>query len=328
MRRQAPPLEAIEAFIVATRAPSFRAAADRLALSPSAFTRRIQALESFVGTPLFCRDGGSASLTAAGERYRCDVEPAVDAIRRATVDLRAARAGGTIRVMTSQAFAAGWLLPNLPSFVAGAGNIRVEIDSRRDIAALRQGLADIAIITGRGEETGLPHEPLVELQGRLVAAPQMADGRPPPRTLADLPRYPRLGVLHFEPLWDTWLDNVGYDGPDLTEPTNYESQLLVYEAAAAGLGVALAAPLLVDRLLRERRLLPCTDHAASLGVSYVIIYADSAVRRRRDIRAFANWLRETISRADDPAAWAPGPNPPRHARQRRRPAAQAIAAPA
>lgn len=49
--RQVPPLQAIEAFVTAARSRSFREAADRLALSPSATLRRIQALEAHIGRP-------------------------------------------------------------------------------------------------------------------------------------------------------------------------------------------------------------------------------------------------------------------------------------
>ncbi len=67
MLRQVPPLAALEAFFAATQAPSFRAAAETLALSPSAFSRRIQLLEQFVGLALFDRTSAGTPLTAAGE---------------------------------------------------------------------------------------------------------------------------------------------------------------------------------------------------------------------------------------------------------------------
>jgi len=53
MLRRSPPLSAIEAFLAAAKAPTFKDTALSLALSPSAFSRRIQALERLVGAPLF-----------------------------------------------------------------------------------------------------------------------------------------------------------------------------------------------------------------------------------------------------------------------------------
>ena len=55
--RRLPPLTAIEAFVQVARLGSLKAAAEALALSSPALTRRIQALERFVGHPLFERLG-------------------------------------------------------------------------------------------------------------------------------------------------------------------------------------------------------------------------------------------------------------------------------
>ena len=53
--RRLPPLTAIEAFVQVARLGSVKAAAEALALSSPALSRRIQALERFVGHPLFER---------------------------------------------------------------------------------------------------------------------------------------------------------------------------------------------------------------------------------------------------------------------------------
>ena len=109
MRRQAPPLEATEAFLAAARAPSFRAAADAIALSPSAFSRRIQMLESFVGVALFDRSGQMVQLTEAGALYFQEVAPALDTIRRATAALHDRGESRVLRLITSHSLAVGWL---------------------------------------------------------------------------------------------------------------------------------------------------------------------------------------------------------------------------
>jgi hypothetical protein len=67
MGRRLPPLPAIEAFLFAARLSSFRAAAQQLALSPSAFSRRLQTLEAFTGVALFER---SALPTLADEMLK------------------------------------------------------------------------------------------------------------------------------------------------------------------------------------------------------------------------------------------------------------------
>src|SRR3546814_13861788 len=60
--RRLPPLTAIEAFVQVARLGSIKAAAQELALSAPALSRRIQALERFIGRPLFDRRHQSMQL--------------------------------------------------------------------------------------------------------------------------------------------------------------------------------------------------------------------------------------------------------------------------
>ena len=53
--RRLPPLTALEAFVQVARLGSVKAAAEELALSTPALSRRVQALERFIGRPLFDR---------------------------------------------------------------------------------------------------------------------------------------------------------------------------------------------------------------------------------------------------------------------------------
>ena len=66
--RRLPPLTSIEAFVQVARLGSVKAAAEALALSSAALSRRIQALERFVGHPLFERRHQSVALNPDGER--------------------------------------------------------------------------------------------------------------------------------------------------------------------------------------------------------------------------------------------------------------------
>lgn len=63
-------LTAVESFLAVTDSRHFGRAADRLGISTSALTKRIQRLEATVGVPLIERDtAGYAGLTAAGRRF-------------------------------------------------------------------------------------------------------------------------------------------------------------------------------------------------------------------------------------------------------------------
>ncbi|MBC8057557.1 MAG: LysR family transcriptional regulator [Rhizobiales bacterium] len=293
MKRGAPPLAAIEAFLQAARSSSFRAAAEALAISPSALSRRLQSLEAFLGAALFERSGQRPELNAAGRQYLEAVAPAIEAIRRASVPAHAQALDPArpLRVMAPHSFTLSWLAPRLPGFIAHAGGIDVELSICRDLSPLTCGAVDIAIVSGPRDWRNLPFERLAPLEGVLVCAPVLVGGEAPPRGLAELPGHRRLGVSSPPGLWAAWLAGAGYDGPALREPTLYDTASLVYEAAAAGFGVAIATPFLAERHLATGQLRRVGGERAPLGVDYCLVCASEAVGRRTDVRAFRAWAR-------------------------------------
>ena len=78
--RRLPPLTAIEAFVQVARTGSIKAASQELALSPPALSRRIQALERFIGRPLFERRHQAVVLNADGDRLLQQIAPALEAL--------------------------------------------------------------------------------------------------------------------------------------------------------------------------------------------------------------------------------------------------------
>ena len=155
MKRLIPPLEALEAFLAAARERNFRTAADSLALSPSAFSRRIQMLEAFLGKPLFDRSGPFPVLTAAGKSYRREVEAAITSIGNATQRFHASPQD-RLRLMCPQSFAINWLMPRLPAFMAENPGIDLQLVIGRDVAMLHQDRVDAAIMSGPRNFGDLP----------------------------------------------------------------------------------------------------------------------------------------------------------------------------
>ncbi|HEX4272334.1 MAG TPA: LysR substrate-binding domain-containing protein [Rhizomicrobium sp.] len=289
MKRSIPPLEALEAFLAAARMPSFRAAAESLALSPSAFSRRVQQLERFLGKPLFDRSGLAPVLTPAGKKYRGEMEMALDTIAAATRRFHQAPQE-RLRLMCPQSFAMTWLMPRLPAFITAFPDIDLQLTIGRDVEILRQGVVDIAIMSGPRNFDDLPMLALMDLDAIVVAAPELAGGRQPPRTIADLHQHCLLGVDTPGDLWPRFLDRIGAPDPKPRLTTSFATLALMYEAAANGLGVTLAIPAVSNTYLRDGRLRPCFEAHAQLDTYYRLVMADPATTRRKDVRAFSQWL--------------------------------------
>lgn len=289
MERIIPSLESLEAFLAAAQAPSFRAAAESLALSPSAFSRRLQQLERFLGKPLFDRSGVAPVLTPAGKVYHREMALALETIGAATRRFHAAPTG-RLRLMCPQSFAMTWLMPRLPAFITAHPEIDVQLTVGRDIEVLRQGAVDIAIMSGPRNFGDLPVIPLLDVDAVVVAAPEMAGGRQPPRNLGELHGHCLLGVDTPGDMWARFLDRVGAPDPKPRLTTSFATLALMYEAAANGLGVTLAIPAVCNSYLRDGRLRPCFDAHAQLGADYRLVMVDPATSRRKEVCAFSRWL--------------------------------------
>ena len=291
MRRKTPPLELVEAFVAAGRTGSFRAAADKLALSPSAFSRRIRNLEVFLGTPLFDRSQTCARLTAAGAQYLQAIEPAMDAVFRATLDFRHEQTGA-LRIRAPHSFAIAWLLPRVSTFMRNHPQIDIDISIGRGLDELRAGNVDAVIMIGPGEAHAFPQDRLIDLEATMVAAPDMLRGHAP-RALQDLQGIRVLSIDDAPDLWHTWTRRAGIASTPGTT-TRYETLLMMYEAAAAGLGVTLGLPLFTERYFDTGRLIPCFGVRHPIDHFYSLVYASEAVSRRAHMRHFAQWLNTEI----------------------------------
>jgi LysR family glycine cleavage system transcriptional activator len=284
-----PPLEAAEAFLVAAQACSFRSAASQLALSPSAFSRRIQELERFVGIELFVRTSKQTSLTPAGRIYLAQVGPAIEVIRTATMGLREKHGERRIRIATSHSLASEWLMPRLPRLLAEHG-IEVDLEVSRDSQLLRDRAVDLGVWGGTGSEPGLTSIAIAPMDAVPVAASRLADGRSPPRTVAELSEHRLLSDRISRWLWPQWLDAAGYHGARPQFVDHFETNQLCNEAAASGMGVALSLPLVSERFLDSCRLTACAAIRRPTGAAYYVHATEATLSGASTAGIVRDWL--------------------------------------
>ena len=313
MNRYAPPLPAIQAFIAATRASSFRAAADDLGLSPSAFSRRISTLEGILCVALYDRSGPTPRLTRAGERYRKSLAPVMEAFHDAMVAIRAPATDDRLRLSCPPSFAANWLMPRLRTWFDLHGRQSVDLVIDRDADAVRLGRADLGIVLTSDATSGLESEPFLQLRGAIVSAPRLAGGLAPPRDVAELRARPLL-ALELAPdaphdLWPGWLNGAGLTHLRLPSPTRFATWTLMYEAAANGLGVAVAVPAITDSYLEGGRLTPCFASDVQLDAAYSLVFASREIRRSPAGKALARWLIDGMQGSVDAYARRVAPAP-------------------
>ncbi len=298
MGRRLPPLPAIEAFLYAARSSSFRAAAQQLALSPSAFSRRLQTLEAFTGGALFERSA-PPTLTRAGRRYYQAIAGRLDEIIAATEALRLAPDRQRLVLMSPQSLAINWLMPRLAKFIDQHPGLDIDIVIGIDLNRLRLGKADLALASNLRDFTDLPTDPMAALDAVVVAPPALVFGQPRPRSLDALSDYKLLALEKPVDFWTRWLNRAGYHGPNVRDSTRYETWGLMYEAAANGFGLTIAVSALANSYLREGRLSPCFDICVDYDSGYKIAYANQNTQSRADVGRLSAWLMEEMAQSKD-----------------------------
>ena len=236
-------LSELNAFVAIADQRSFRAAARMLAVSPSALSHSIRALEERLNVRLFNRTTRSVSLTEAGEQLFRRVGPALadldDAVNEAASERN--RPSGSIRINASENAAKPLIRHVLPSFLERYPDIHVEfvVDTRLvDIVA---GGCDAGI---RVRED-VPRDMIAirfgpPLRFAAVASPAYFANRPKPEVPRDL-REHRCIRFRFESgalfRWD--LQHASHHvSLDVEGPMTLGNTNLMIEAALEGIGIA------------------------------------------------------------------------------------------
>lgn len=242
--RRLPPMGAIEALVVVAQMRALTAAARDLNLSVSAISRRIQALETYVGVPLFDRLHHEFSVTPHGERLVENATPLVDALIEVLADLRNDGVN-RLRIGVPPSFAAAWLLPRLARFRTDYPDIDLSFDSAgTPLPRLGAGL-DAAIVFGETVASDLHSRVLKPQTAFGVCAPGLlVSGATPATALAA-----HTVLLHssLPKVLPCWLQAVGLAGQTPRRVDYFDSGPMLIAAAESGLGIALT----LDQLPRR-----------------------------------------------------------------------------
>lgn len=237
--RRLPPLTALEAFVQVARTGSVKAAAEELALSAPALSRRIQALERFLGFTLFDRKHQQLELNQFGQRLLTEIAPALDAlsaaIETATSGVRALR----VRLGVLPLFASQRLFPRLGELHRAHSELHLDIDtSPNAITRLGDGL-DAAIVLARDVDPSLYARELDRDEVYLIAASDRIEGPQAIRRPEDIARETVLIHRDMATTFDVWKGAVGLPTLQPAAIDYYDSGALMLEAAAQGLGIAV-----------------------------------------------------------------------------------------
>lgn len=294
MQRRLPPLNALRAFESAARLLSFTKAAEELAVTQSAVSHQVKALEDWAGLPLFRRDGRQVTLTEAAAKFLPALSAALDQIALAGRRLKAVDPGqGWLTVAMMPSFAGKWLVPRLADFREKHPNIDVWIATFEPQTGALGPDVDVAIRYGKGDWPGLAAVKFLSDELFPVCAPKLGAQLKAPADLA------HVTLLHDEMRedWGMWLATAGVTTVDATRGPGFDDSGLLIQAAIEGLGVALGRSALVrGDLLAGRLMRPFTPSLPAEFAFYLVFPPE--IENDPKVMAFRQWLIAT-AKADD-----------------------------
>lgn len=236
MHTSLPPLDGLNALLAAADTGSFTAAAEILGITHGSVSRRIAALEGWLGTELFERHGRGVRLTPAGQRFSADARIALSGLKRSADQWRPPRGRQKVRLSVVPSFARIWLLPRLD--LLQRGDIHIDLSLSHRPMDLDAEEADVAVRYGRGPWERLEARLLFKETLRPVATQELALQLGSDTTAERLLRYP---LLHDSDIshWRSWLAGQGVSYRPRWQDRRFEDYDTVLAAAKAGLGVAL-----------------------------------------------------------------------------------------
>jgi DNA-binding transcriptional LysR family regulator len=250
----------LTAFVSVADRLSFRAAASRLGVTPSALSHSMRQLEERLGVRLLNRTTRSVSVTDAGLRLLERLRPAISEVAGALEDLNRGRQRplGRLRIYANHVAASAVIAPIWGRFLSTYPDVHLE---------LALGMAPIDIVAqgfdaGIGPRDRAPADMIaVRVTGPMkivvVGAPTYFARRRRPRTPDDLARHScvqyRLAadsdVLAWPFARNRKSRRIAVDGQLIVNDAD-----LAVRAAVDGLGIAYALEALAEPFLRSGQL--------------------------------------------------------------------------
>src|SRR5215218_11059725 len=234
----------LRVFHAAAEAGSFTHAGEQLALSQSAVSRQVSALESELGVSLFHRHARGLILTEQGEVLRAtahDVFMKLEAARAKLTDSRE-RPNGELRVTTTPGIGVHWLTPRLGEFIDLYPDVQVTLLTTDEELDLAMREADVAIRLRLPTQPDLIQRRLFTIQYHAYAAHTYIERFGEPESVDDLDHHSIVSLGGDQPSFILGLHrltNLGRNPKD-PRPSRFvvNDSLALRQAIENGAGIA------------------------------------------------------------------------------------------
>ncbi|ELY5930085.1 LysR family transcriptional regulator [Cronobacter turicensis] len=265
-------LQDMALFALVAETGSFTAAAQKAGLPKSSVSQRISQLEAHVGLRLLNRTTRTLSLTFAGEHYLVHCREMLDASERADLAVQRLRdnPSGRLRITSPAGIGATLLARMNAEFLARYPDITLEVFISDDVRDLVMEGFDVALRTGKPQDSSLIGRKIGHCPRYLLASPAYLAQHPPLTHPAQLAEH-RV-IVHRA--WTEWLlqrDRELYRCL-LNQMHQTDNLLYARESALAGAGVTLLPAFLLDDTLKQDALINILPEWTVTGNDLYLVY--------------------------------------------------------
>lgn len=294
-------LESAAAFVAVADAGSISEAARRMELSKSVVSERLAELERSLGAKLLDRTTRGLSKTEDGRSLYERARRIIQEVSEAGTEIaeRRGELAGPLRISAPTSFGFLHLGPALFAFLARNPKIELTLDLDDRFVNLASDGYDAVVRHGPIADGHVIVKQLASSRRFLVASPGYRDKFGLPKTLDELKRH--KGIIYSIRGAADWRFKTSRRftivRPDTVLRVN--NGLLMRDAAAAGLGIALLPAYFVQRELADKKLVVVEVGAEAEGAAIFIAYPEDR-RGSAKLRALAEWLGKSFG---DPPYW-------------------------
>ncbi len=308
-------LDGVAAFLSVARHRSFRKAAAELAVTPSAISQAVRAIEARLGAALFIRTTRSVGLSEAGERFLARAKPAFEELVAASEDARAlgARPAGLLRLTVPRAVVPILLKPLIASFCAAYPGVEVEIAASRELVDLAAEGFDAGVRMGQLIAADMIAVRLTPpFPFAVVGSPAYLRRRKPPQRIGDLRGHACLRMRRSNESIAPW---TFVDGNRTVEaivagPLIAHDFPTMLDAAIDGIGLAQVPAPIAAGAVKAGKLVQVLERFAPMTPG-VFLYYPSRHQTMPKLRAFIDHVKSRPGA--EPSPGGPAPRRPRRA---------------
>ncbi|WP_158781517.1 LysR substrate-binding domain-containing protein [Pantoea sp. BAV 3049] len=280
MSRRPLPLNAVHAFIVTARHLNLTRAAGELCITQGAVSRKIAALENWLGFALFDRHARGLYLTPQGASLLPAMKTSFEQMMQAAE--QASKTHAVVR-LKAPTCAMRWLVPKLVALEQARPDLHVALTTTVDHSSQLDNF-DAAIVYG--PPTAGSYRLFNEELTPVIAASLQ------PETdlkIEDLPRFTFLHPTADSRDWQLWLSQQQVKVA-IRRNQHFDTMDLAISAAIQGFGVTVADVTLIEADLAMKRLIAPFTATVKTGAVYSLIQRPSE-EAPPQLQELVAWLR-------------------------------------